>query len=464
MISIMLITFVAIIINLTILHKAFHSNVNYRLVNTVSLVKVVVLKNINQDKNKVTLFTQTLNSVLDLELELLAKNQKIKLMPEDKTANLILNKIGVAQTHIYDQYGHLIFRTVNSPDKSFFNNPEGLSNYKFDKMAGASFKYTDPDTHYTVIAFQNYDINTALEDKLTESFIITMLLIFPCLAIFIWIIVNKGLSSIKQVTNEVKKRLPNNLVPVDLKKVPKEIKALTVELNNLFDKLHETFMREKRFTSDAAHELKTPLAALKIQAQVALNSNDQQELTTALNNIIKSVDRSTHVINQLLILSRTLPEANIKIEKVSLNKEAAQVISDLLPFVQQKDIDIELNVPSNQQIFIMGNYVTIGVLIRNLVDNAIRYSPNSGLVQVVIESDKEHAVLKVIDNGPGIPEELREKVFERFFRVLGTTQPGCGLGLNIVKQIALQHNAEVKLLTPSSGKGLEIDVIFKLAK
>ncbi len=228
----------------------------------------------------------------------------------------------------------------------------------------------------------------------------------------------------------------------------------------MFIKLQEAFVREKRFASDAAHELKTPLAALKIQAQVALNTENIEELRSALKNIVKGVDRSTHIINQLLTLSRALPEASIKKELVSLNKEASIIIAESLLFAKQKNIEIELIAPDRIQ-YIEGNPITIGVLIRNLVDNAIRYTPNNGLVQVLIEEKGSNVILKVVDTGKGIPEQFREKVFDRFFRVLGTEETGCGLGLSIVKQIAQHHDAEIKVSTPPSGIGLEIAVIFK---
>jgi len=285
----------------------------------------------------------------------------------------------------------------------------------------------------------------------------------PLIAFIVWTIVNKGLASIKKFADEVKHRVPSHLQAIAIGSVPKEIEPVVTELNNLFQKLQNTFMREERFASDAAHELRTPLAALRAHVHVALNATSKAERDNALNKVIAGIDRSTHVVNQLLTLARaTRLRDRPKLEPVSLNKEAVAIISELYPIAKKRNIEIEL-LDDHPQQKILGDPITIGVLIKNLVDNAIRYvnHPN-GLIQVVIEYTPKHAILKVIDNGPGIPADLQEQVFERFFRIADNNNiQGSGLGLSIVGEIVKQHHAQIKLATPKSGSGLEVSVAFK---
>ena len=270
--------------------------------------------------------------------------------------------------------------------------------------------------------------------------------------------------NINEITAAIKQKSPNNLEPFDLNIVPPEIKPIIKELNQLLHRLQETLQREKRFTANAAHELKTPLAALKTHAQVALNANKENERNNALKNIIEGVDRSTHTIQQLLTLNRIISAAIlVNAEPINITTETAQIIADLIPTARKKDIEIELAAPEKQQI-ITGNTTAINILIKNLLENAVLYTPTSGLIKINITSAKNNITLKITDNGPGIPEKLRKHVFERFYRIPGTGVAGSGLGLNIVQQIAQIHHAKIKLATPKSGKGLEVTVVFYAEK
>jgi two-component system sensor histidine kinase QseC len=227
--------------------------------------------------------------------------------------------------------------------------------------------------------------------------------------------------------------------------------------------LREGFEKEKRFTADAAHELRTPLAALSAQIQVALREETPEGRNRALLKVLAGVNRSTHVIQQLLTLSRMDPEASIQDpQAVNLAQQAAEVAAQLAPEAIAKNIELELLNPDSKA-SIMGNPTAIHILLRNLVDNAIRYSPENSFVKINIEENNNEVILTVMDNGPGIPEELRERVFERFFRVSGTKTTGSGLGLGIVMQIVKLHKAKIELLTPAHSHGLTVKITFKRA-
>lgn len=324
------------------------------------------------------------------------------------------------------------------------------------------FTSYNPKAGTMVMVGERRDTRDSFGRTIALDDIYIMLFTFPLSGILIWVIIGKGLSSLNRIADEVSSRAPNFLEAVDLKDVPIEIKPVIDELNQLFFRLQQAFDREKRFAADAAHELRTPLAVLKTQAQVALRTEDNEERNAALDNLIIGVDRSSHIVQQLLTMSRLLPETTYIDEsmKVDLEKVATEIIAQLVPAALEKNIEIELRKQGRNSV-IYGNATALGILCRNLIDNAIRYSEDNGYVHVTIDNDNDgFTILRVADNGPGIPPELRARVFERFFRVVGTKPTGSGLGLAIVNQIANLHQAEVKLGTPENGKGLEISVRF----
>lgn len=323
------------------------------------------------------------------------------------------------------------------------------------------YKIHNAKTNADFVVAERYDIRDQLVHRIAQNDIYIMLLIYPIAGLLIWFIVGWGMKSLERVTAEVRNRAPTYLEPVDVQAVPVEVSPLIDELNQLFLRLRQAFEREKRFAADAAHELRTPLAALKTQAQVALKTHDESERYTLLHNIILGVDRSAHIVQQLLTLSRLVPEADgvHDITDVNFSKLVTEVIAQLAPSAVAKQIELELNTTSSM-LMLKGNLTGLSILIRNLVDNAIRYTPERGNIQVTVVEEAEHVLFRVSDSGPGIPAELRSRVFERFYRVVGNNVTGSGLGLAIVQQISRLHNADVKLGCPPSGKGLQVEVRF----
>lgn len=288
-----------------------------------------------------------------------------------------------------------------------------------------------------------------------------MLLTFPLSGLLIWIIIGRGLDSLDRVAVEVSNRAPTHLEPVRLESVPEEIRPLVDELNYLFLRLRDGFEREKRFAADAAHELKTPLAAIKAQAQVALNTPHVEEKDAALHKLIASVNRSTHIVQQLLIMSTLVPETFST--EMQDNIELSRIVRDVLAMFASVAIEkhIELEFKQNNNIpMIKGNPTALAILFRNLIDNAIRYGHDDAVIQVSMTFDEEYVIVDVCDQGPGIPKELHARVFERFFRILGNKSTGSGLGLAIVNQICHMHHAKIILEKPSDRSGLIVRIFF----
>lgn len=291
-----------------------------------------------------------------------------------------------------------------------------------------------------------------------------MLFTFPLSGLLIWMIIGRGLDILDRVAAEVSSRDPSRLEPVSLTHVPEEIRPLVDELNHLFSRLREGFEREKRFAADAAHELKTPLAAIKAQAQVALNTPAVAEKDAALHKLIASVNRSTHIVQQLLMMSSLLPDSFdlAQQEGIEMTRIVRDVLAMLAPSAIEKHIELELFQPYPVPL-IKGNATALAILFRNLIDNAIRYSDDFTLVRVNIYSDERQVTVEVCDQGPGIPSELYGRVFERFFRVLGNKSTGSGLGLAIVRQICQMHQATIELEKPKYGRGLIVRIYFSIS-
>jgi two-component system sensor histidine kinase QseC len=282
------------------------------------------------------------------------------------------------------------------------------------------------------------------------------------LALIIWTGVGRGLGPLKKVAGEIAQRSPSQLQPLAVRDTPEEIRPLADSLNRLLGRLDEALESERRFTANAAHELRTPLAGLKTQAQVALRATGEPQRIQMLNKILEGVDRATHLVGQMLTLARLDPDAAaVQYGPVDLVQTAVAVVAERAPSALEKNIEIELTEDSRGTV--NGDAAALAILIRNLADNAIRYTPSGGRVEVSVATRVEGVTLTVTDNGPGIPELERARVFERFYRAPGSGGQGCGLGLSIAQRIAELHGASIELAAPVTGSGLRVTVRFPAA-
>lgn len=361
---------------------------------------------------------------------------------------------------VWDKNGTLLMHSSNQFEIDLKDAPLGFSDRVVNGNDWRIYSTHDQKLKVKIIVAELYNLRRELADDIARSNANILLITYPVFGILVWLIISFALRSITRVTSEISNRASTFLEPVHMTEIPNEIKPLVAELNQLFIRLQLAFDRNKRFAADAAHELRTPLAALKTHVQVALKSDNESDRNRALQKVIESVDRSSHVVAQLLTLSRLGEEEPLTdMKPLDLYKLAMEIIAYLAPHALEKNIEIEL-APSPRAPFIMGNDTALGILIRNIVDNAIRYTPTEGEVKVSIVETPNQVIFRVTDTGMGIPEELRERVFERFYRVLGTKASGSGLGLAIVSQISALHHAEIGLSTPPNGIGLQFDVAF----
>lgn len=284
----------------------------------------------------------------------------------------------------------------------------------------------------------------------------------PLFGALIWLLVGRGLAPLARLARTIGSRSANSLAPLPADRLPEEIAPLVASLNGLLERLEQSFGLQRRFAADAAHELRTPLTALGLQIQLLERAKTEAEREGAVARLREGVKRATRLIEQLLVMARLEPDAAERpAERVDLGALAYAVTRDFAPLAEGREVALQVDAEEN--VATLGAEDALRILLSNLVDNAVRYTPPGGTIVVRVSSGAGDAILEVLDDGPGIPEAERSRVFDRFYRVAGADQPGSGLGLAIVRQVAELHRARVELGPGLGGRGLAARVRFPLA-
>jgi len=287
-------------------------------------------------------------------------------------------------------------------------------------------------------------------------------LLVPVLGLIVWLAVGHALQPLQRLAKSVKSRRVNALEPLSDEKLPDEVRPLVDSLNDLLVRLTAALDRERAFMADAAHELRTPLTALHLQLGALARAATDAERTEAMGKLAEGVQRAIRLVEQMLVLARQEPRAEPARTRFALDELAREVVAELIPLADARRIDLGMS--EAQTVLVQGERDAVATLIRNLVDNAVRYTPESGRVDVSVErsaTTPAQAIIRVTDNGPGIAQDERDRVFDRFYRQPGTRAPGSGLGLAIVKAIAGAHGATVTLdAAAADGHGLAVTVAF----
>jgi two-component system sensor histidine kinase TctE len=319
-----------------------------------------------------------------------------------------------------------------------------------------------PDKIIFVQAAETLNSRLDLTNHILFSILVPQILLLLFVIFAVSFGVKKGLKSLADLRNALSDRSRSDLKPLNESIAPLESQSLVSAINELLGRLKADLDAQQRFVANAAHQLQTPLAGIQTYVEIVERQSTDNS-RNLLRQINKGIDRMSHLIKQLLVLAKSEPQNNLSFEEVDLNTIASEVGSELVDIALKKNIEVVFDEPT-KPVIVYGDVVSLKELITNLLDNAILYTDYNGTVSVKISSDNVGVQLTVEDNGPGIPEEEREKVFERFYRILGTQVEGSGLGLAIVKEIAAAHHAEVLLTTPSTGKGTVVIVKFPAKK
>ena len=289
-----------------------------------------------------------------------------------------------------------------------------------------------------------------LATEIVKGTMVPQFVTLPLAVLLVWLALVRGIKPLAQLERRIRARKPDDMSPLDETDVPEEVVPLVASVNDLLSRLKVSLSTQKRFLADAAHQLKTPLAGLRMQADLAQRETDAAQLKNSLRHIGQASIRATHTVNQLLALARAETAGRaLARQPVDLVKIASDIMADSVPRALEKRIDLGYDGPAagEKATSLPGNPTLLAELVRNLVDNAINYTPAHGQVTLRLLVDPFSGILVLIveDSGPGIPESERELVFQPFYRALGTNVDGSGLGLAIVLEIAQQHGASITI-------------------
>lgn len=302
-----------------------------------------------------------------------------------------------------------------------------------------------------------------LSSRIISGVLLPQFAIIPLAVVLVWLGLSRGLRPLGRLRERIHDRQAGDLSPINLRTVPEELQPIVAAFNDMMVRLQDNLDAQQRFISAAAHQLKTPLTGLKTQIELALQENDPAQLRDYLQRISIGVDRASHLTYQLLQLARaeaSHENATQKKEWLDLGELAREVTMRSVPRALGRNIDIGFE-EAGQPMKIFGLPLLLREMIENLVDNAIKYTPAGGAVTVRLRVENG-GILEVEDTGIGIAPADRERIFERFFRVLGTSVDGSGLGLAIVREIADLHDASIAVLDNPQGRGTLIRLVFPL--
>lgn len=309
---------------------------------------------------------------------------------------------------------------------------------------------------FLTIVAQSNEMRATLQQEILTGMLTPQLIVLPLAALLAGLGLTQGLEPLSLLQERIRARRANDMSPISAELAPAEIVPLIAAMNSLLVRLAATSETQRRFVANAAHQLKTPLAGMKTQAELALREHSPEKTNESLEQLVRGSDRATRLVNQLLTLARaeSVERANQHFtDDLDLNQLAEMQTMRWVDTALEKQIDLGFE-RSTGAMKISGDNMMLAEMLNNLIENALLYTPNGGWVTIRVGGDPLSAYLEVEDSGPGIALEDRERIFDRFYRVLGSSTDGSGLGLSIVKEIADQHHASVTFMPPGNRAGL----------
>jgi two-component system OmpR family sensor kinase len=358
------------------------------------------------------------------------------------------------QVQIWTPDGVQVFRSVGP-----VLPPQALLGFSDVQVEGTHYRvYALQTPERTIQVAQNRDARQARARSLALRAMLPVALLAPLLMAAVWWLINRSLAPVERMRRQVAARPADDLSALPESGLPEEVLPLVHELNLLFERVRLAFDAQRHFVADAAHELRSPLAALKLQAQAFRRGADDAGRDAALQRLESGIERSIRLVSQMLVLARAESDAPEASEPVELQQLVRDAVTEVLPQAQERRIDLGLAREHAAQV--RGQADALLVLLRNLLENAVKYAPEGGRVDIGIEPVAGGVALVVEDDGPGIPEAEHARVFDRFYRTADATGPGSGLGLAIVRTIASRHGATVDLGRSERLGGLRVEVRF----
>ena len=360
---------------------------------------------------------------------------------------------------VASRQNEVLLHSYNAPPQLARVSVSGYSTQYFNGYDWRLFRLDNHDGSLFCVTAERLDVRNDLIYKISSDLLALFASLLLILTAVIWFAIGSGLAPLKQLADQIQRRNVDNLHAVNIDNVPTEVRAIVRALNRLFQRLSDALTRERHITSDAAHELRTPLAAVKLHAELALSARENEEKNRSLQYVLESVNRSSHLVDQLLKLARLEPQAIEQQHRpVDLVTLAQQLLHEHQTQAEARQIELHAELPA--ACIIPGDEDSLRLMLRNLLDNAIRYTQQGGRVLVRLEQTGSRTCLIVQDNGPGISEANRQRIFERFYRVENHENTGCGIGMAIVARVCELHNARIELTAPDQDSGLVVTVCF----
>lgn len=401
------------------------------------------------------------NSFLDTHLRETAQSLRdsvLQSMPFEAPRHLTI--VGDAPSYkivvqVYDSANNSVWQRAGTPSLPLPERP----GFSLDKVDGKSWRtYSVAAGPLIITVGQDMAVRSELAATAAFRILQPLCLLLPFIAIAVWIVVGSGLAPLERTARAVARRSPTSLAPISTRGLPTELAGLVNAVNSLLARLSESLSAQQRFASDAAHELRTPLTALKLQVQLAQRAKTPEAQQKCFGKLNEGINRATRLVQQLLTLARLDPDASKKpMSSIDLAALAQSVCEDMTPIAQQKSISIATDAEPAQ---IDGMEDAVRLMVANLTDNAIRYTPEGGRIELRTCTENGMSVIEVSDNGPGIAPAERQRVFDRFYRALGTKTSGTGLGLAIVKRIVDIHRGTIEIRDGLDGRGTTFRLAF----
>ena len=350
---------------------------------------------------------------------------------------------------VWSPAGEVLVRSAAAPPLDTPPVAEGYSTFDLGRHQWRGFLLKDPQRGLLIWTGERDDVRQELIDSIVRHTLYPNLLGSLALAALLWWAIGWGLAPLRNMAEVIRGRHADSLEPLQLDPLPSELAPMQAALNRLLAQIDLVLERERRFIADAAHELRTPLAVLKVHAQNATQAQDDDERRQSLHYLIGGIDRATRVVNQLLTMARIEPMLG-KPERAQVDLQALvrETLAELTPWVLRQGLELSLEVGEGD-FHLAADAATVGIALQNLVTNAVNFSPAGGRVRVVLSGEGERVALQVEDQGPGIAEEDLQRVFERFHS--RNNHQGAGLGLAIVRRIAEQHGGAIRLSNLAAG-------------
>lgn len=346
---------------------------------------------------------------------------------------------------------NILLQSENADPFGPLTQASGFTDRAMGKKLWRVFVLRDGDVSVEVA--EDYHARRDLTQHVAISILVPFLMVFPLLIITVWYGARFAIAPLDALSRRIQQQRPEALEPIDLPVIPKEVVPLVETINRLMERMNEVIEREKRFTGYAAHELRTPLAALKTQVQVALRAKDMETQKAMFQDVLTGIDRMTHLVEQLLTLMRMQGAMQV-MHHLDFSGLVRKACAEFLKAAEAKRQTLEMQIVPG--IAISGNEDMLAILLRNLLDNAVRYTPDGGFIEITLEEREERSVFHIANSGANLSAEQQERLFEPFYRANSSETQGAGLGLAIVKWIVMQHNAVLRFT--SGGERFTISI------